>query len=109
MLNNPLVANSIGNLQTNNSIGGLQKFISNFINLAFGVSGVILIVMLLWGGYEYITAGGDKEATQRAMKRMTSALIGIAILFSIYAIIFAIEVVFGINIREFKVPTVNTP
>ena len=39
--------------------------------------------MLLWGGIGYITAGGDKEATQNASKRISAALIGLAIAFYI--------------------------
>jgi hypothetical protein len=54
-----------------------------------------------------MTAGGDKEATQKATKRISTALIGLTILFSVFAIIFVIESLFGISLTKFKIPTIN--
>lgn len=85
----------------------LQLFLTNFINLALGAAGIISFFILLWGGISYITAGGDKEATQNASKRITAALIGLAIVFSIFAIIYIVEILFGISIREFNIPVIK--
>ena len=63
--------------------------------------------MLLWGGIEYITAGGDKERTQSASKRLTAALIGLAIVFSIFAIIYLVETLFGVSITKFTIPVIQ--
>jgi hypothetical protein len=76
-------------------------FVSTAINLLLGVSGIISFFMLLWGGIQWILAGGDKEGTEKARKRITSALIGLAIVFSAYALIFIIKALFGIDIIKF--------
>jgi len=88
VITNPAVNPKVG---TGSGIDILQLFLSNFITLALGAAGIISFFMLLWGGIEYITAGGDKERTQSAAKRLTAALIGLAIVFSVFAIIFVVE------------------
>lgn len=84
----------------------LGKILSNFISLALGSAGVITFFLLLWGGIQYILAGGDKERTQAASKRITHALIGLAITFSVFAIIYVVETLFGVSLREFTIPTI---
>jgi len=63
--------------------------------------------MLLWGGIQWITAGGDKEAAQNAQKRLTSALVGLMIVFSTFAIIYLVESVFGISVLELTIPVIQ--
>ncbi len=110
MLKNPAINPKIGVLPNSQAgIGVLQSFVSNFIILALGIAGMVLLAMLIWGGYKYMTAGGDKEATAQGMSRIRNALIGIVIVFSIYAILFVVELLFGINLRQIKIPTINTP
>jgi len=103
-ITNPVVNPKVG---TGSGVDILQLFLTNFITLALGVAGVITFFMLLAGGIQYITAGGDKERTQAASKRVTHALIGLAIVFSIFAIIYIAETLFGISIREFTIPIIN--
>lgn len=97
---NPLVG-------TGSGLTILQLFITNFIAIVFIVGGVIFFFMLLTGGVEYITAGGDKEATQKASKRITHALIGLAILLSSYAILLLVGEVFGINLTNLNIPVIQ--
>lgn len=103
-ITNPAVNKAVG---TGSGIDILQLFLTNFINVAFGAAGIIAFFMLLWGGIEYITAGGDKERTQAATKRLTAALIGLAIVFSVFAIIYIVETLFGVSIRTFTIPVIQ--
>lgn len=86
----------------------LQLFLTNFITLALMAAGVLSFTMLLWGGIGYITAGGDKEATQNAAKKISAALIGLVIAFSVFAIIKLVDTVFGTTITEFRIPIIGT-
>lgn len=54
--------------------------------------------MLLLGAITWIGSGGDKAAIEGARGRITQALIGIVVLFSVFAIIKLIEGLFGIKI-----------
>ena len=69
----------------------LGAFISNFLVLAFGIAIIAVLAMLIWGAFEWITSGGDKEAVGKARGRIINALIGLAVL----AIAFALTRVAG--------------
>jgi len=86
----------------------LELFSTNFITLALMTAGVLSFTMLLWSGIAYITAGGDKEATQNAAKKISAALIGLVIAFSVFAIIKLVDTIFGTTITEFRIPIIGT-
>ena len=101
---NPVVSPLVG---TGEGTTILQLFLTNFISIALGTAGVVAFAMLLVGGIQWVLAGGDKEAVDHARKRITGALIGLAIAFSIFAIIFLAENVFGIPITKFTIPVIQ--
>ncbi len=103
---NPALNAKLGNA----AVGGeganiLSRMLANLINLAFVIGGVIFLFMLLRGGLQYLSSGGDKEALQNAQKRIFTALTGLVILFSTYAIIGIISAVFGINLISLNITT----
>lgn len=103
---NPAINYNIGGTV----LGGqsaFQTFLSNFIILGIGLGAAVFLFMLIWGGIQYITAGGDKDAVARATKRITNALVGIIILFSVYMIIKLLGFVFGINVLKFTIPVIK--
>ncbi len=104
---NPALNSKVGNTTIQGDGPGiLQLFLRNFIDIALGTAGVIFFFMLLRGGYEYLTAGGDKEAVQKATKRLTTSFIGIAIIFSLFALVFIVEALFGISLLQINIPTI---
>jgi len=54
--------------------------------------------MLITGAIQWISSGGDKQALESARNKISNALVGIVILFAVFAIINLIETFFGINI-----------
>lgn len=75
----------------------VPKMISLAINVLLGSAGIIAFFMLIWGGIQWIVSGGDKEGTEKARKRITGALVGLAIVFSAYALLFLVSGIFGVN------------
>ncbi|MBD3281830.1 hypothetical protein GF391_03730 [Candidatus Uhrbacteria bacterium] len=65
----------------------LFTIIGRIINIALGFVGVLLLIILLYSGYEYMTAGGDAEKVQNATKRIRNAIIGLIIIFLSFAIV----------------------
>ena len=105
-LTNPNIDPSIGKfVDSDASIPTTQKFIVNFLQIAFGVAGIVVLFIIIKGAYIYMTSGGDKDAAQRGSKTITTGLIGLSILFSVYAIIGIIEILFGVSIRSVYIPT----
>lgn len=103
-ITNPVVNTKVG---TGSGIDILQLFLTNFISIALGAAGIVAFFFLLAGGLEYITAGGDKERTQNSVKKISNALIGLAIVLSIFAIIYVVETIFGISITKFTIPVIQ--
>jgi hypothetical protein len=60
-----------------------------------GLAGVLGFIYLLWGGVQWITAGSDKDALDKARKKITTALIGLIITFSVFAIMHIIRILFN--------------
>ena len=81
---------------------GGAMFIGNFISLLISilliVGAIVFLFMLLMGGIQWMTSGGDKAGVEAARGRITHALIGLLILFSAWAIIQLIEAFLGITI-----------
>lgn len=85
----------------------VQGTISFFVTASLVVAGIVFFFMLVWGGIEWIVSGGDKAGAENARKRITNALIGLAIVFSAWAIIKLIQAVFGIDLTKLDIPTIT--
>lgn len=84
----------------------IPNIVSGAIRLILVISALIAFVFLIVGGIKWITAGGDKEKTAGAQKTLTSALVGLVIVFASWAIIKLIETFFGIQILTLTIPTI---
>ncbi len=85
-----------------------SDFLRTILNLMLGIAGVASFIILLWGGLQWILAGGDKEGTEKARKKITAALIGLAIVFSAYALLYILRVLFNVNLIEFNLATIGS-
>jgi len=65
----------------------IAELIGKFLNLAFMIGGLILLVMIIASGIQWMLGGGDKQAIASAQGRLASAIIGFVVLASAYAII----------------------
>lgn len=62
------------------------NFVTSVLTLAFTIAVLVVLVMLIWGAFEWITSGGDKEAVGHARTRIINALIGLAVLAVAFAL-----------------------
>jgi hypothetical protein len=71
--------------------------ITRALQFAIPAAGLILFVMIVWGGFEILTSasGGKKDAGRQ---RVTTAVIGFILLFGAFWIAQILEVIFGIKI-----------
>ncbi len=56
------------------------------INLALTFLGLVAVILILWGGFKWMTAGGNDEQVGEAKKIIIASVIGLAIILSAYAI-----------------------
>jgi hypothetical protein len=68
----------------------IPSLIADFIKLLSGISGTLFLVFLLWGGMQWMTAGGDSKKTLAARNRILYSILGIAIIFLAYFIVDAL-------------------
>lgn len=79
---------------------GLAFYIATLWKAVVTVGGVAFLIFLIWGGVEWLTAGGDKSRVETGQKMISNAFIGLAILIGSYAIAYFIEGAFKINILQ---------
>lgn len=72
--------------------------VSRLLSFAFPLAGLILFVMLVWGGFEILIQAPSKKAIDAGRQRVTAALIGFMLLFASYWIWQIVEVIFGVVI-----------
>lgn len=63
-----------------------EQIVANLIETTLGVVGIILIVLIIYGGYLWGTARGNEERVTQAQNLIRNAVIGVIIIFSAYFI-----------------------
>lgn len=66
--------------------GDLKETIGSLINVALQFLGVVTVVIILYGGFKWMTAGGTEEKVSEAKRLIIAGIIGLAIILSAYAI-----------------------
>lgn len=54
----------------------LGTFIGGAIRIFIIVAGIFLLIYMLWGAFDWITSGGEKEKLDKARNKITNAVIG---------------------------------
>ena len=64
----------------------IRTTVSQIIRVALGLLGIVAVVIILIGGFTWMTAGGNDERVGQAKKWIFSGIIGLAIILSAYAL-----------------------
>jgi amino acid transporter len=64
----------------------LPELIGGLINVFLSVLGIIFIVLVVYSGYLWMTAGGEAMKVDKAKKLLGQAVIGLIIVVAAYAI-----------------------
>ncbi len=80
----------------------IGSFISSILPNIYTIAGIILLFLLIFGGFTYIVNAGkqDTEGVQKGKNAITAAVIGFALIFGSWWIIQIIEIVTGIDILK---------
>lgn len=66
--------------------GDLIQIVGRIINIFLGFLGVVFLVLMLYAGFTWMTAGGDSAKIETAKKTIRNAVIGLLIITSAWAI-----------------------
>jgi len=83
----------------------LSDAVKNFLIVAFAVGLVIVVIMLIWGAFEWIASGGDKESVGKARNRIINALIGFAVLAVAFGLLELAAQFTGLELSKLVIPS----
>ena len=66
------------------NITNLGDLISVLIPYIFGITGFILLIMIVFSGFQMLTSAGNPKAMESGQKRLINAIIGFVIIFLAY-------------------------
>jgi hypothetical protein len=72
--------------------------INRVLFFIFPIAGLLLFVMIVWGGFEMLMGAANSKSKDAGRQRITAAIIGFVLLFSAYWITQIVEIVFRVNI-----------
>jgi len=64
----------------------IRTTVSNVIRGFMGLLGIVAVVIILMGGFKWMTAGGSEEKVAEAKKLIVQGIIGLVVILSAYAI-----------------------
>jgi TRAP-type C4-dicarboxylate transport system permease small subunit len=82
---------------------GLEWIFQNIVVSILSLAGIALFIMLLVGGFKYMTSGGNPENAAAAQKTITYAIVGIIIIALAYLILVFISTFTGADTTNFSV------
>ncbi len=65
----------------------LMEVVRNVLNTTFGVVGVIAVIMIIIGGFHYMTSQGSPEKVQKGKNTILYGIVGMIIVLSAFAIV----------------------
>ena len=75
----------------------LEKVFATVVRSVLALAGVVFFIMLLAGGYKYITSGGDPKKTAEAQGTLTWAVGGLVFIALAYLILRLVAAFTGVN------------
>lgn len=68
----------------------LASIIINITNWVLGFITLVAVLMLIWGGVQYLTASGDEANVEKAKHTITYAILGLIVVGIAYAVVVVI-------------------
>jgi len=78
-----------------NTLGEIISRVVNFFLIP--ISGVILLLVFIWAGYDFMTSEGNPEKIKSAQAKITTGIIGIVLLVLAFLIVKVVELILGIK------------
>ncbi len=71
---------AIGDSKCSGGTSSVQTLIKNIINVLSAIGGIIAVIMVIIGGFKFVTSGGDSNASASARNTIIYALVGLIII-----------------------------
>ncbi len=78
-------------------IQSLPEAIGRFVGAILAFVGVAFLILMIYGGFTWMTARGNEQEVEKAKDLITQAIIGLVIVLSAYAITaYVSDIIFGV-------------
>jgi len=84
-------------------LSDLEGVFGNVVGIFLGLAGIALFIMLVVGGFKYITAGGDPKGIESAKKTLTYAIGGMVLIAAGFLILQFIKQFTGVDVTQFRI------
>lgn len=84
-------------------VSDLETVFGNVVKSVLGFAAIALFIMLLVGGFSYITAGDNPKAAEGAQKTITYAIGGLILILISYLILVLIKTITGVDVTQFNI------
>lgn len=91
------------------STASFGNVLSTVLQFIFVLAIVAALLYLIWGGFKWLTSGGDKTAVTQARDHIIAAIIGLVVIFLSYLIINLLLGLFlpGFNLSNLPLPAIH--
>lgn len=87
------------------TIQGFECVFINVVRVLVPLVGLAFFIMLITGAFQFITAGGETKALQKARGTLTFAFFGLIAFFGIWFILQLIKTITGVDVTQFIIPS----
>ncbi len=70
--------------------GDIRVVIGRVIKAILGISGVVALLMFVWGGFLWLTSAGEIDKVKKGKQTLTWAVIGLVVIFTAYILVTAL-------------------
>jgi len=85
------------------TLKGLEGLFQNFVNSLLALAGIALFIMLIMGGFKYLSSSGDPKAVEAAKNTLTYAIIGMVLIALTFLILRLVENFTGAGVTNFRI------
>lgn len=85
-------------------ISDILLVVKNIIRLLAPVAGLAFFIMIVVGGYQFLTSGGDPKGVAQARTTLTYAILGIILVVAAWLILSLIGQITGVPVTTVEFP-----
>jgi len=86
------------------TLQGFECIFANILSIIILLAGFAAFIVLIIGGFQYLTSGGDPKQTQKAQSIITAAVIGMIVTLAVWFIFNLAKTVTGLDLLKFEIP-----
>lgn len=83
-------------------ISQLEDVFGSIVRIAISGAGIAVLVMIVVGGFKYLSAGDDKDAAEKARRTLTYAIGGLIVVLCAWIILSFLGTILGVDFGTFS-------